>query len=93
MASRSLKKPPFVSYKLLKKVLSLTPNPNKPIRTWSRSSMICPEFVGYTFEVHNGKSFVKVTVTEDKVFHRLGEFSFTRKQPQRAKSNTKVSNS
>lgn len=81
MANRSLKKPPFVSYKLLKKVSETKPNPNKPIKTWSRSSTIYPDFVGYVIAVHNGKQFINVTVTDEKVGHKLGEFSPTRKHP------------
>lgn len=77
--SRSLKKGPFVDPKLLKKVeASLASGSKKPIKTWSRRSMIIPEFVGQTFAVHNGKTFISVFVTENMVGHRLGEFSPTR---------------
>ena len=76
---RSLKKGPFVDEKLLKKVANqLDINSKEPIRTWSRRSTIIPEFVGFTFLVHNGRMFHKVFVTEDMVGHKLGEFSMTR---------------
>ena len=76
---RSLKKGPYVDAKLLRKVLSQkdTGAP-QPIRTWARGCTIVPEFVNHTFEVHNGKIFHKVFVTEDMVGHKLGEFSPTR---------------
>jgi small subunit ribosomal protein S19 len=77
---RSLKKGPFVQQKLLVKIDKLNEsNSKKPIKTWSRASMIAPDFVGHTFLVHNGKDFVSVYVTENMVGHRLGEFSPTRK--------------
>ena len=77
--TRSLKKGPFVDAKLAKKVELMTRSGAKaPIRTWSRRSMILPEFIGHTFAVHNGKSFTSVFVTENMVGHRLGEFSLTR---------------
>ncbi len=76
---RSIKKGPFVDAKLLKKVDAMNQGGLKrPIKTWSRRSMILPEFVGHTFSVHNGKSFTSVFVTENMVGHRLGEFSPTR---------------
>ena len=77
--SRSLKKGPHVDEKLLKKVQKqkLTSS-HEPVRTWSRASTIVPDFVGHTFDVHNGKTFVKVFVTEEMVGHRLGEFAATR---------------
>ena len=74
---RSIKKGPFVDACLLKKVEKMK-GPKRPIKTWSRRSMIIPDFVGHTFEVHNGKSFVSVFVTENMVGHKLGEFSPTR---------------
>lgn len=78
--SRSLKKGPFCHPKLLKKVTALkTSQSNQPIKTWFRSSTILPDFVGITFQVHNGKLFVDVFVTEDMVGHKLGEFSPTTK--------------
>jgi small subunit ribosomal protein S19 len=78
--SRSLKKGPFVDPSLQRKVGKSSASGSKQvIRTWSRRSMITPEFVGLTFHVHNGKLFVPVYVTENMVGHRLGEFSPTRK--------------
>ena len=77
--SRSLKKGPYVGGRLLKKVELLNRSGAKtPIKTWSRRSMITPDFVGLTFQVHNGKVFNAVFVTENMVGHRLGEFSPTR---------------
>ncbi len=76
---RSLKKGPFVEEKLYKKVMKLEESGKKDaIKTWSRRCTIVPEFVGYTFMVHNGKMFHKVYVSEDMVGHKLGEFSPTR---------------
>jgi len=74
---RSLKKGPFVDDHLMKKVQKMGAE-KKPIKTWSRRSMIIPEFVGHHFMVHNGKIFNPVFVTENMVGHRLGEFSPTR---------------
>ena len=77
--SRSLKKGPYVEADLLEKVERLNKSGEKrPIRTWSRRSMIAPEFVGHTFAVHNGTIHISVYVTENMVVHRLGEFSPTR---------------
>jgi small subunit ribosomal protein S19 len=77
--SRSLKKGPFVSESLYRKVEAQNQqNRRAPMRTWSRSCTIVPEFVGHTFQVHNGRLFVDVFVTEDMVGHKLGEFSPTR---------------
>jgi len=76
---RSLKKGPFVDDKLIEKVSAqLDAGNKKPVRTWSRRSTIIPEFVGFSFEVHNGRMFHKVFVSEDMVGHKLGEFSPTR---------------
>ena len=76
---RSLKKGPFVDGSLMKKVeAAVSSNDHKVIKTWSRRSMIIPDFVGHTFNVHNGKTFVSVFVTENMVGHRLGEFAPTR---------------
>ena len=76
---RSLKKGPFVDQHLQSKVDKAKAVKSKlPIKTWSRRSMITPEFVGLTFNVHNGKVFNAVFVTENMVGHKLGEFSFTR---------------
>lgn len=76
--SRSLKKGIFADPKLLKKVQNLKPGDKKVIKTWSRSSTITPEMVGFTFGVHNGREHIPVYVTEDMVGHKLGEFSPTR---------------
>ena len=77
--ARSLKKPPFVHYKLQQRVEESQSSGKKSvIKTWSRSSMITPDFVGMTIAVHNGKTFVPVYVTENMVGHKLGEFSATR---------------
>jgi small subunit ribosomal protein S19 len=77
---RSLKKGPFVDQKLLAKIDKLNEADQKrPIKTWSRRSMITPDFVGHTFLVHNGKDFLSVFVSENMVGHKLGEFSPTRK--------------
>ena len=77
--SRSIKKGPFVDGHLMRKVDALNSSGSKrPVKTWSRRSMIMPQFVGHTFAVHNGKTFMNVFVTENMVGHRLGEFSFTR---------------
>jgi small subunit ribosomal protein S19 len=76
---RSLKKGPFVDEKLYLKVERLNESgAHTPIRTWARACTIVPEFVGHTFQVHNGRAFTDVFVTEDMVGHRLGEFSSTR---------------
>jgi small subunit ribosomal protein S19 len=76
---RSIKKGPFVDDHLMKKVEVMNKaSQKKPIKTWSRRSMVLPEFVGHTFLVHNGKDFISVFVTENMVGHRLGEFSLTR---------------
>jgi small subunit ribosomal protein S19 len=76
---RSLKKGPFVDIYLLDKVEKAKVSKNKtPIKTWSRRSTITPDFVGMTFNVHNGKMFNAVFVTENMVGHKLGEFSITR---------------
>lgn len=77
--SRSLKKGPYVDVKLLKKVLKQKDEGgSEPIKTWARACTITPEFVNITFDVHNGKEFKKVFVTENMVGHKLGEFSPTR---------------
>jgi small subunit ribosomal protein S19 len=77
--SRSLKKGPFIDYKLEKKVLDLVESKKKVVvKTWSRSSTITPDFVGQTIAVHNGNKFIPVYVTENMVGHKLGEFSPTR---------------
>ena len=77
--SRSLKKGPFVNEKLYRKVEAMTSASKKtPIKTWSRACTIVPEFVGFTFSIHNGRKFNDVLITEDMVGHKLGEFSHTR---------------
>lgn len=76
--SRSNKKGPYVDEKLLKRVAAGMGEKGKPIKTWARQSQIPPEFVGRYFNVHNGKMFIEVFVTEDMVGHRLGEFAHTR---------------
>ena len=77
--SRSVWKGPFVDPSLIKKVDKLKGQVNKPpIKTWSRKSTIIPEFVGFSFLIHNGKKFIPIKISEEMVGHRLGEFSPTR---------------
>jgi len=76
--SRSSKKGPFTDPRLVKKVVAGMGTKESPIKTWFRSSQIPPEFVGKYFQVHNGRIFIDVFVTEDMVGHRLGEFAPTR---------------
>ena len=77
--SRSVWKGPFVDPSLLKKVEKQKNNTSrKPIKTWSRKSTIIPDFVGSSFMIHNGKKFITITISEDMVGHKLGEFSPTR---------------
>lgn len=77
--SRSSKKGPFVDPRLIKKIEAMKNSGKKdPIKTWSRASQIAPGFVGYTFQVHNGRKFIDVFINEAMVGHRLGEFSPTR---------------
>lgn len=76
---RSLKKGPFVDPNILKKVDKLNSRSSRePIKTWARACTIIPDFVGHTFNVHDGRKFAKVFVTEDMVGHKLGEFAATR---------------
>lgn len=76
---RSLKKGPFVDLHLMNKVQKASEsNDKRPIKTWSRRSMITPDFVGLTIGIHNGRQHVPVFVTEDMVGHKLGEFAITR---------------
>ena len=76
---RSLKKGPFIDLHLMKKVeTALEANDRRPIKTWSRRSMVSPDMVGLTIAVHNGRQFIPVFVTENMVGHKLGEFSPTR---------------
>lgn len=78
--SRSLKKGPYIDPRVLKKIEQMKARgERKPIRTWSRACTIAPKMVGWTFEVHNGKYFKPVYVTESMVGHKLGEFSITRR--------------
>ena len=78
--ARSVWKGPFVEESLIKKVDKQKNDPSKkPIKTWSRKSTIIPEFVGVSFLIYNGKKFIPVTISEDMVGHKLGEFSPTRK--------------
>jgi small subunit ribosomal protein S19 len=77
--SRSIKKGPYVEAKLLKKVELMNKSGRKmPIKTWSRRSMIIPDFVGHTFAIHNGRQHIPIFITENMVGHRLGEFAATR---------------
>ena len=77
--ARSLKKGPYVEWKLLDKIDKMNESGGKKtIKNWSRRSTITPDFVGHTFNVHNGKTFIPVFVTENMVGHKLGEFSPTR---------------
>ena len=77
--SRSVWKGPFVDPNLIKKVEKLKDKSNKPpIKTWSRKSTIIPEFIGYSFLIHNGKKFIPIRISEEMVGHKLGEFSPTR---------------
>ncbi len=77
--ARSLKKGPFVSEKLVRKVENMNrTGDRRPIKTWARSSMIVPDFIGHTMAIHNGKQHISVFITENMVGHRLGEFAPTR---------------
>jgi small subunit ribosomal protein S19 len=77
--SRSLKKGPFIDFKLEKRILDMNQsNKKQVIKTWSRRSMIPPDFVGHTIAVHNGNKFIPVYITENMVGHKLGEFAPTR---------------
>ncbi len=77
--ARSLKKGPYIDFRLEKKVDNMAESGKKSvIKTWSRRSMISPDFVGHTFAVHNGNKFIPVYVTENMVGHKLGEFAPTR---------------
>lgn len=77
--ARSLKKGPYIDPKLLKKISKVKPGAGIVIKTWSRRSTISPEMIGHMFNVHNGRDFISVSVSEEMVGHRLGEFSPTRK--------------
>ena len=77
--ARSLKKGLYVDERLIKKIKNKKPEDRTPIKTWSRASVISPEMIGFIFAVHNGKDFIQVSVSEEMVGHRLGEFSPTKK--------------
>lgn len=77
--SRSLKKGPFIDFKLERKILAMNDGGKKSVvKTWARASVISPDFVGHTIAVHNGNKFIPVYITENMVGHRLGEFAPTR---------------
>jgi small subunit ribosomal protein S19 len=89
---RSLKKGPFVEQHLLDKIDAQNDaGTKKPIKTWSRRSVIIPDFVGHTFMVHNGKAFIQVSVNENMVGHKLGEFAPTRTFRKHGSHTAKVS--
>jgi small subunit ribosomal protein S19 len=76
---RSLKKGPYVDHKLFQKIEAAKESGSRaPIKTWSRRSMVTPEFVGLNFNIHDGRKFVQVFITENMVGHKLGEFALTR---------------
>ena len=77
--ARSLKKGPYIDQKLLEKVKDLKQGSKEIIKTWSRDCVICPEMIGFTFGVHNGKEFIPVLIAEEMVGHKLGEFSSSTK--------------
>lgn len=77
--ARSLKKGPYVDARLIVKMMKLPPGSKTPIKTWSRDCTITPPMVGFTFAVHNGKTHVPVTIVENMVGHKLGEFAPSRK--------------
>ena len=78
--ARSLKKGPFVDESLMKKIKKLNAdNKKEVVKTWSRRSTIFPDFIGHTIAVHNGREFIPVYITEERVGHKLGEFALTRK--------------
>lgn len=86
--SRSLKKPPFVHYKLAQRVADVKRSGKKSVlKTWSRASTVTPDFVGLTIAVHNGNKFIPVYITENMVGHKLGEFAPTRTFRGHAGSN------
>ena len=88
--SRSFKKGPFVDEKLYSRIVAMNnAGEKKVVKTWSRASVIFPEFVGHTIAVHDGRKHVPVYVTEDMVGHKLGEFSLTRKFGGHGENKTK----
>lgn len=89
--SRSLKKGPYVEESLLRKVEKMQASGKKqPIKTWSRRSMVLPDFVGLTFAIHNGRQHMPIFITENMVGHRLGEFAPTRTFKAHGNSAAKV---
>ena len=89
--SRSRKKGPYIDDRLMKKVLKQKEtNDNTAIKTWSRACQIPPDFVGHKFAIHNGRKFIEVSITENMVGHRLGEFSITRTFRSHGKVTKKV---
>lgn len=89
--SRSSKKGPYIDDRLLKKVLKQKEtNDNTAIKTWSRACQIPPDFVGHKIGIHNGRKFIEVSITENMVGHRLGEFSITRTFRSHGKVTKKV---
>lgn len=89
--ARSIKKGPYVEAKLLRKVEQMNRSGLKrPIRTWSRRSMIVPEFVGHTMAIHNGRHHISIFITENMVGHRLGEFAPTRQFRRHGAATEKV---
>ena len=90
--SRSLKKAPFVSEKLLAKIEAMNKaNEKKVIKTWSRASTIYPQMIGHTIAVHDGRKHVPVYITEEMIFHKLGEFAPTRTYKGHGKNNERSS--
>ena len=90
--ARSVWKGPFVEESLIKKVDKEKNNPNKkPIKTWSRKSTIIPDFIGLSFLIYNGKKFIPITISEDMVGHKLGEFAPTRTYRGHAGSSERTS--
>ena len=88
--SRSLKKGPFIDFKLERKVLVMNESNKKSVvKTWARRSMISPDFVGHTIAVHNGNKFIPVYITENMVGHKLGEFAMTRRFAGHSGNNKK----
>ncbi len=77
--TRSLKKGPYIDERLIKKIKNKKPGDRTPIKTWSRGAVVSPEMIGFVFGVHNGRDFIPVSINEEMVGHKLGEFSPTRK--------------
>ena len=89
--ARSVKKGPYVDEKLLKKIERMNRlDEKRPVKTWSRRSMVVPDFVGHTIAIHNGKQHVSIFITENMVGHRLGEFSPTRTFKKHGAATEKV---